>query len=97
MHVISYPTLKAYFEKHAVAKAYLLDWYYTTKKATWANVNEMRQDFPGAEMVVENKVVFNIKANDFRLVAIVLFRAKRVQVIWIGTHAEYDKVRIKDL
>ncbi|WP_199200376.1 hypothetical protein [Adhaeribacter arboris] len=43
MNVISYPTIKAYFEQHAAAKAYLLDWYYTTKKATWNNVNEMRQ------------------------------------------------------
>ncbi|PSR51981.1 type II toxin-antitoxin system HigB family toxin [Adhaeribacter arboris] len=97
MNVISYPTIKAYFEQHAAAKAYLLDWYYTTKKATWNNVNEMRADFPSAEMVVDSKVVFNIKANDFRLVAIVFFRVKRVQVIWIGTHAEYDKIKIKDL
>jgi mRNA interferase HigB len=97
MNVISYPTIKAYFEQHTAAKAYLLDWYHTTKKANWNNVNEMRADFPSAEMVVDSKVVFNIKANDFRLVAIVFFRVKRVQVIWIGTHAEYDKIKIKDL
>ena len=97
MNVLSFPALKAYFEKHAAAKSYLLDWYYTTKRAAWNSVNEMRLDFPTAEMVVDNKVVFNIKANDFRLVAIVLFRAKRVQVIWIGTHADYSKIHIKDL
>ncbi len=57
----------------------------------------MRSDFPSAEMVVDNKVVFNIKANDFRLIAIVLFRAKRVQVLFIGTHAEYSKIKVKDL
>lgn len=97
MHVLSYPTVKAYFEKHAISKAYLLDWYYTAKAAAWGSVKDMREDFPSAEMVVDNKVVFNIKANDFRLVAIVLFRAKRVQILWIGTHAEYDKVKISDL
>lgn len=97
MNVISYPTIKAYFENHAAAKPYLLDWYFTTKKANWNTVNDMRLDFPMAEMIVDNKVVFNIKANDFRLVAIVLFRVKRVQVIWIGTHAEYNKVNIKNL
>jgi mRNA interferase HigB len=97
MNVISYPTIKSYFEKHAASKSYLLDWYHTTKKANWNNVNEMRVDFPNAEMIVDNKVVFNIKNDHFRLVAIVLFRAKRVQVIYIGTHADYSKVKIKDL
>jgi len=57
----------------------------------------MRLDFPAAEMVIDNKVVFNIKAHAFRLVAIVLFRAKRIQFIWIGTHANYSKRNIKDL
>ncbi|WP_026463483.1 type II toxin-antitoxin system HigB family toxin [Adhaeribacter aquaticus] len=97
MNVISYPTIKEFFEGNAASKSYLLDWYHTTKKANWNNVNEMRLDFPSAEMVVDNKVVFNIKANDFRLVAIVLFKAKRVQIIFIGTHADYSKVKIKDL
>jgi len=46
---------------------------------------------------VDGKAVFNIKANDYRLVALVGFRTKRVFVLWIGTHAEYDKTRIKDL
>lgn len=55
----------------------------------------MRLDFPSAEMVVDGKVVFNIKANDYRLVALVGFKTKRVFVLWIGTHAAYDK--IKDL
>jgi len=41
----------------------------------------MRLDFPAVEMVIDNKVVFNVKAIAFRLIAIVLFRAKRVQVI----------------
>ncbi|WP_181305981.1 type II toxin-antitoxin system HigB family toxin [Rufibacter sp. XAAS-G3-1] len=97
MNVLSFPTIKAYFEKHAASKAYLLDWYYTTKNSNWNNMNDLRNYFPSAEMVVDNKVVFNIKANDFRLVAIVLFRPKRVQVLWIGTHAEYDKVKVQDL
>jgi len=48
-------------------------------------------------MVVDGKVVFNIKANDYRLVALVGFRTKRVYVLWLGTHAEYDKIKIKDL
>jgi len=97
MHIISYKTIREYYEKHAAAKPYLTAWFKTTKKTEWGSVNDIRLDFPSAEMVVDGKVVFNIKANDYRLVALVGFRTKRVFVLWIGTHAEYDKIRIKDL
>ncbi|WP_181309074.1 type II toxin-antitoxin system HigB family toxin [Rufibacter sp. XAAS-G3-1] len=97
MHVISYKAIREYYEKHAAAKPYLTAWFKTVRKAEWSSVSDMRHDFPSAEMVVDGKAVFNIKANDYRLVALIGFRAKRVFVLWIGTHAEYDKVRIKDL
>ncbi|WP_230407189.1 type II toxin-antitoxin system HigB family toxin [Pontibacter cellulosilyticus] len=86
-----------YANRHAAAKQYLLAWHKTTEAAQWNSVNDMRADFPSAEMVVDGKVVFNIKANDYRLVALVGFGSKRVFVLWIGTHAEYDKIRIEDL
>ena len=97
MNVISYATIREYFEKHAAAKHYLIDWHKITRKAQWNSVNDIRKDFPSAEMVVDDKVVFNIKANDFRLVALVWFKAKRVYVLWVGTHSEYDKIKIRDL
>ncbi|RDC65915.1 type II toxin-antitoxin system HigB family toxin [Adhaeribacter pallidiroseus] len=97
MNVISYATIREYYEAHATAKPYLIDWYKITRKAQWNSVQAIRQDFPKAEMVVDGKVVFNMKANDYRLVALVWFKAKRVYVLWIGTHAEYSKIEIKDL
>jgi len=97
MHIISYKAIREYYEKHASAKPYLTAWFKTVKKAEWESVKEMRLDYPSAEMVVDGKVVFNIKANDYRLVALVGFRTKRVYVLWLGTHAEYDKIKIKDL
>jgi mRNA interferase HigB len=97
VHIIRYKAIREYYEKHAAAKPYLTAWFKTTKKAEWGSVNEMRLDYPSAEMVVGGKVVFNIKANDYRLVALVGFKTKRVFVLWIGTHAEYNTVKIKDL
>ena len=97
MNIISYATIRKYYEKHAAAKAYLIDWYKIARKAQWNSVQEIRRDFPNAEMIVDDKVVFNIKANHFRLVALVWFKAKRIYVLWIGTHAEYSKITIKDL
>src|SRR5690606_7307241 len=97
MHVISYKAIREYYQKHSAAKPYLTAWFKTVKKAEWNGVSDMRLDFPSAEMVMDGKAVFNIKANDYRLVALVGFRAKRVFVLWIGTHAEYDKIRIRHL
>jgi mRNA interferase HigB len=97
MHVISFKILREFYEKHAAAKPYLTSWFKTVKKAEWNSINDLRKDYPSAEMVVDGKVVFNIKANDYRLVALVGFRTKKVFVLWVGTHAEYDKIKIKDL
>jgi mRNA interferase HigB len=97
MHVISLKPIREFYEKHAASKSYLTAWYKTTTKATWDNMNDVRIDFPMAELVTDGKVVFNIKANDFRLVALIGFRTKKVFVIWLGTHAEYSKIKIKDL
>ncbi|WP_414717285.1 type II toxin-antitoxin system HigB family toxin [Telluribacter sp.] len=83
--------------RHDAVKPYLTAWFKTVKKAEWESVKDMRLDFPNAEMVVDGKAVFNIKANDYRLVALVGFRTKRVYVLWLGTHAEYNKIKIKDL
>ncbi|MPR35542.1 type II toxin-antitoxin system HigB family toxin [Salmonirosea aquatica] len=97
MHVISFRTLREFYDKNAAAKPYLTAWFKTVKQAKWSNVNDMRKDFPSAEMVVDGKAVFNIKANDYRLVALIGFRTKKVFVLWLGTHADYDKIKIKDL
>ena len=97
MHVISLKPLREFYEKHATSKSYLTAWYKTATKATWDNMNDVRLDFPTAELVADGKVVFNIKANHFRLVALLGFRTKKVFVLWIGTHAEYSKIKIKDL
>lgn len=97
MHVISLKTLREFYEKHAPAKPYVTSWFKTVRKAEWSNINDVRRDYPSAELVVDGKVVFNIKANDYRLVALVGFRTKKVFVLWIGTHADYDKIKIKDL
>ncbi|QCR24675.1 type II toxin-antitoxin system HigB family toxin [Pontibacter sp. SGAir0037] len=97
MHVLSHKKLKEYCQSHAAAKQYLLSWYKTTEAAQWNSVNDMHADFPSAELIVDGKVVFNIKANDFRLVALVGFRSKKVFLLWFGSHAEYDKIKIEDL
>jgi mRNA interferase HigB len=97
MHVISLKPIREFYEKPAASKPYLTAWDKTTIKATWENMNDVRLDFPTAELVADGKVIFNIKANHFRLATLLGFKTKKVYVLWIGAHAEYSRIKIKDL
>ena len=59
----------------------------------WENLNDLRLDFNKVDYVGNHRFVFNIKGNDYRLVAIISFNAKKVYIRFIGTHADYDKIK----
>lgn len=91
MRIVTFSKIKAFVEKHADADVALRDWYYKTKRSEWNNLNEIKQTFNSADYVGNNRYVFNIKENDYRLVAIIIFASKKVYIRFIGTHSEYDK------
>lgn len=97
MNVIKRKVIEDFTIKHADSKAALLTWFATCKKAKWANFNQLQLDFPEAFPVGDNRVVFDIKGNRYRLVARVLFIFKQVQVKWIGTHGEYDRIDVSEI
>ena len=68
----------------------LRDWYKKTEKADWSCLADVKQTFNSVDYIGNDRFVFNIKGNDYRLVAIILFAARKVFVRWIGTHKEYD-------
>jgi mRNA interferase HigB len=76
------------------AKTALLTWYHEFSKLEFRNFNELKSVYGNASIVANNRVIFNIKANDFRLVVSVNFRQLAAYVIWFGTHKEYDKIDI---
>ena len=94
MNVLAHRTIEAFWQKHAETKLPLQVWYFTCRKKEWKNFNELVKDFPDAFPVGDNRVVFDIKGNRYRLVARVLFEFKQVQVKWIGTHAAYSKIDV---
>ena len=96
MRVVSKKKLVDYYTKHANSKTALEEWYTKASKAEWTNLNELKLDFLSTDYVRNNRVVFNIKGNDYRLVAIVIYISKKIYVRWIGTHAEYDKIEAKN-
>lgn len=96
MRIVSRKKLADYYLMHAGSKTALEEWYKKVTKAEWKNLNELKQHYLSADYVGNNRVVFNIKGNDYRLIAIVIFVSQKVYVRWIGTHAEYDKVAAKN-
>jgi mRNA interferase HigB len=75
---------------HAAALAPLLNWYRITRRANWDSLADVRRDFAHAD-VVGRRTVFNVHGNDYRLIARVNYKTKRVFILHVLTHAEYDK------
>ncbi len=92
MNIIAKGTILYYINKYPKAKTSLLTWYYEFSKVSFNNFNELKQVYGNASIVADNRVIFNIKGNDFRLIASVNFRQLAAYIIWFGTHAEYDKI-----
>ena len=70
-------------------------WYNEFSKQDFQNFNQLKRVYGNASIVVSERVVFNIKGNDFRLVASINFAQAACYVIWFGTHKEYDKINVE--
>lgn len=95
MHVISYRRLREFGERHGDCRAALDNWFRVARKADWSNLIEVQELFPKAE-AVQNFTVFNIKGNNYRLIASVDYERQLIYVKYVLTHAEYDKEKWKD-
>lgn len=94
VNVIKRKTLRSYSEKYADAKDALATWYRVCKKAEWSNFNEVTNRYPGADVVGDSRMVFNLLHNKYQLVARFSFPYHVIQVKWFGPHAAYDKIDV---
>lgn len=97
MNVISFRKLKEFYEIHADSKPYLTSWFKTVRKARWNDINALKADFKSADVVADNRVIFNVKGNRYRMVTQISFEHKRIMIKWLGTHAEYDRINAKTI
>jgi mRNA interferase HigB len=95
MIVFTYGALRAFGDKHADAMDALDEWHEKTSDADWNGLEDIRQTFGAADYVGNDRYVFNIKGNRYRLVAMIHFAVRSLYVRGIFTHADYD--RIKDI
>lgn len=92
VRVIAKRTLRDFWEKHADCEEQLKSWYRETEKSEWTNINELKNDYPSASILKDNRIVYNIKGNNYRLIVKFNFEYGVCWIRFIGTHAEYDKI-----
>ena len=97
MVVISYKTIREFANKHSDVTDALNNWYTIVEQSDFANFNELRIMFNSVDAVVNDLYVFNLKGNQYRLIARIHFRIRTVYIKFIGTHNEYDKISMSDL
>jgi mRNA interferase HigB len=94
MNIIVRRAILFYINNYPQAKTALIVWYNEFLKYKFSNFNEVKQVYGNASIVTNNRIVFNIKGNDHRLVVSISFRKEAVYIIWFGTHSEYDKINV---
>lgn len=90
--IIAKKTLREFWEKHNDAEQYLKTWYQTASNADWKSPKDIKRMYANASVVADNRVVFNIKGNDYRLVVKFNYQRQWAFIRFIGTHKEYDKI-----
>lgn len=97
MRIIAKSTLRNFWEVHNDAEQPLKDWYFLVKQTDWESPNEVKETFGNASLIGNNRVIFNIKGNDFRLVTEIDYELKFIFILWVGTHKDYDKIDTKNI
>ena len=97
MRIIAIKTIRNFWLKHSDAEQPLRAWFAEAKKANWKNPADITKQYRTASILKNNRVVFNIKGNDYRLVAAINYDFKIVYIRFIGTHKEYDKINAKEI
>jgi len=92
VRIIAKRTLRDFWTKHADSEQQLKAWYRETEKTEWENINDLKKDYPSASILQGNRIVFNIKGNNYKLIVKFSFEYQICWIRFIGTHAEYDKI-----
>jgi mRNA interferase HigB len=101
MRVIARKTLRRFIDSlkgskdQKAVKSALDSWFQEVRQAHWTNPADVVKAYANASIVGPDRVVFNIKGNDYRLVVAIHYRLQIVFIKWLGSHAEYDKIDVR--
>jgi len=91
MRILNLPLLEQYKQDHADVRGQLDAWRDEVGRDTWQTPQDIKRRYKSADFLSDNRVIFNIKGNSYRLAVQVQYRHGLVVIEWIGTHAEYSK------
>ena len=97
MRIIAKKALREFWLRHPDAIEPLLAWYREVKQADWQTPAQLKERYRSASIVGDNRVIFNIKGNHYRLVVKVNYPYRVVYIRFVGTHAEYDGVDVEEV
>lgn len=89
--------MRDFWEVHSDCEQQLKAWFQEASKAEWKNPNEIKTDYPSASILNDNRIVFNIKGNNYRLIIKVNCEYQMIWIRFTGTHSEYDKINANEI
>ncbi len=101
MRVIARKALRQFVEElrghkdHKAVKSALDAWFHEAEQADWRSPADVRRAYASASIISSDRVVFNIKGNDYRLVVAIHYRLQIIFIKWLGPHTAYDKIDVR--
>ncbi|MBF0483825.1 MAG: type II toxin-antitoxin system HigB family toxin [Candidatus Omnitrophica bacterium] len=99
MRIIARSTLRNFWLKpeHSDSEQALRAWFEEAEKADWKRPNDVKKHYSSASIIGNDRVVFNICGNKYRLVVAIKYDFKIVYIRFIGTHKKYDKINVEEI
>ena len=97
MRVIAKKILRDFWIAHPDSEQQLKAYYQETLKAAWTSPKKIKAEYPSASFLANNRVIFNIKGNHYRLIIKINYDYQMIWIRFIGTHAEYDKINANNI
>lgn len=97
MRVLSRKSLRQFWDRHPDAREPLQAWYADVKPANWKRPSDIKTTYQTASFISNNRIVFNIKGNKYRIIVVVEYRFGMVFIRFIGTHQEYDRINAETI
>ena len=94
MRIIALKTLRLFWEQHPDAQPGLQGWYHDARRATWGTPTDITNVYGNASVVSNNRVVFNIKGNQYRLAVAINYAQGIMYIRFIGSHQDYNKIDV---
>jgi mRNA interferase HigB len=92
MRIFNKSAVELYAKAYAPARDALRSWYAEATEAGWATPEHVKAQFPKASIIANNRVVFDIAGNRYRLIVSMNYKFQAAYIKFFGTHAEYDRI-----